>query len=104
MRTRQTRNIHAVERTAPPPPKFGPRAVHEDRQDTPVHADLPSYLESWGRAMTVREVAHLLEVSDKQIYALVSRNLIPYFRVGGALRFDPFAIAAWLRKQQATAA
>jgi hypothetical protein len=39
-------------------------------------------------------------VSDKQVYSLASRNIIPYFRVGGALRFDPFGIAAWLRKQQ----
>lgn len=63
--------------------------------------DLASTIESRRKAMTVKQVADVLGVSDKQIYSLVSRNLIPYFRVGGALRFDPFAIAAWLRKQQA---
>jgi excisionase family DNA binding protein len=65
--------------------------------------DLASTIERRRKAMTVKEVADVLGVSDKQIYSLVSRSLIPYFRVGGALRFDPFAIAAWLRKQQAAA-
>jgi excisionase family DNA binding protein len=65
--------------------------------------DLASTIENRRKAMTVKEVADVLGVSDKQIYSLASRNLIPYFRVGGALRFDPFAIAAWLRKQQAAA-
>ena len=65
--------------------------------------DLASTIENRRKAMTVKEVADVLGVSDKQIYSLASRNLIPYFRVGGALRFDPFAIATWLRKQQAAA-
>ena len=62
--------------------------------------DLASLIEHRRKAMTVKEVAELLGVSDKQVYSLASRNIIPYFRVGGALRFDPFGIAAWLRKQQ----
>ena len=52
------------------------------------------------RALRVSELAALLAVSDRQIYALAAQHRIPgCFRIGGSLRFDPVAIAAWLLQQ-----
>lgn len=48
-------------------------------------------------ALRVREVAKLLDVTPQHIYALVAQGLIPSFRVGGSIRFDPHEFAAWLR-------
>jgi excisionase family DNA binding protein len=52
------------------------------------------------RALRVGELAALLAVSERQIYALAAQHRIPgCFRIGGSLRFDPMAIAAWLLQQ-----
>ena len=53
--------------------------------------------------MNVKELASLLGVSEKQIYALRDKGAIPSFRVGAAIRFDPFAISQWLRSKSKAA-
>jgi excisionase family DNA binding protein len=58
-------------------------------------------LEGRTTALTVGEVAKVLSVSERQIYKLAALEEIPSFRVGGAIRFDPFAIAQWLRRATA---
>ena len=50
--------------------------------------ELPIYL-------TLREVAELLKVKPRTIYAWVSDKRIPYERKGGLLRFRLEAILAW---------
>jgi excisionase family DNA binding protein len=60
-------------------------------------------LEGRTTALTVGEVAKILSVSKRQIYKLAELEEIPSFRVGGAVRFDPFAIAQWLRRATAPA-
>jgi excisionase family DNA binding protein len=50
-------------------------------------------------ALTVSDVAELLKVSERQVYKLAAENLIPSFKVGGSVRFDPATIAAWLRQK-----
>ena len=36
---------------------------------------------------------------EMTIYRLVEQGAIPHFRVGGLIRFDPQAIADWLRRK-----
>jgi putative molybdopterin biosynthesis protein len=50
--------------------------------------ELPIYL-------TLKEVAQLLKVKPRTIYAWVSDKRIPYERKGGLLRFRLEAILAW---------
>ena len=50
--------------------------------------ELPLYL-------TLKEVAELLKVKPRTIYAWVSDKRIPYERKGGLLRFRLEAILAW---------
>ena len=48
---------------------------------------------SFKRALTAAELANLLAVSSDQIYALARKGVLPSFRVGNAVRFDPKAVA-----------
>ena len=50
--------------------------------------ELPIYL-------TLREVAELLKVKPRTIYAWVSDKRIPYERKGSLLRFRLDAVLAW---------
>ena len=43
------------------------------------------------------ELAKLLNISERQVYKLAASNRIPSFKIGGFVRFDPSAFAAWLR-------
>jgi excisionase family DNA binding protein len=54
-------------------------------------------------ALNVSDIAELLNVSERQVYKLVSEHRIPCFKIGGSIRFDPFAIAIWLRQKMAPA-
>jgi len=48
------------------------------------------------RLITLKEVAHKLNVSEAAVYRLIKRNKIPYVEVGGVFRFDPDAIDKWI--------
>jgi excisionase family DNA binding protein len=66
----------------------------------PFRFGLVEHIRSKPRALRVGELAALLAVSERQIYALAAQHRIPgCFRIGGSLRFDPSAIAAWLLEQ-----
>ena len=58
---------------------------------------LPQRIEKIKRAMTAREVAELLSVSPITVYKMAKAGKLPNFRVGTAVRFDPRAVAEWLR-------
>jgi excisionase family DNA binding protein len=60
---------------------------------------LADRLESFGRALTATQLASLLAVSKIVIYKLAKSNRIPSFRIGTCVRFDPKAVAIWLRTQ-----
>lgn len=51
-------------------------------------------------AMTVREVATLLNVDEKTIYRLAQRGELPGFKVAGAWRFQRADIQSWIRSQK----
>jgi excisionase family DNA binding protein len=48
------------------------------------------------RALTVRDLAQFLSVSERLIYRMAAERIIPSFRICGSVRFDPSAIASWL--------
>jgi excisionase family DNA binding protein len=45
--------------------------------------------------LTLKEVAELLKVKPRTVYAWVSDNRIPYERKGSLLRFRLDAVVAW---------
>jgi excisionase family DNA binding protein len=55
-------------------------------------------IERIGHALTAVELAKLLAVSRVTIFKQAAAGRIPSFRVGTCVRFDPTAVANWLRK------
>ena len=45
--------------------------------------------------VTLPEVARFLRVADKTVYALIARNGLPSFKVGGQWRFRRAEFPAW---------
>jgi len=64
--------------------------VAHDRaiMDVQQNKEIPTYL-------TLKELAELLKVKPRTIYAWVSDNRIPFERKGGLLRFRLDAVVAW---------
>jgi excisionase family DNA binding protein len=46
--------------------------------------------------LTIPEVAELLRIAEKTVYALAQRGEIPGFKVGGQWRFSRAAIDSWI--------
>ena len=57
-------------------------------------------LESREEALNVTQVAELLGISEKKVYHLAAAGVLPSFRVGKAVRFDPQDLADWLRRKK----
>jgi excisionase family DNA binding protein len=64
---------------------------------------LADFVEARPRALMVPEVAALLNVSVRQVYKLAAEGRIPCLRIAGCIRFDPSALAVWLRQKAAFA-
>jgi excisionase family DNA binding protein len=47
-------------------------------------------------AMTVSEVADLLQISDRLVYQMAAEGKIPSFKVRGTVRFDPHILSHWV--------
>jgi len=47
---------------------------------------------------SVEDVARELSISERHVYRLVSRDKIPYCKVGRITRFSPVKISEWLQK------
>ncbi|MGH9690242.1 MAG: helix-turn-helix domain-containing protein [Candidatus Acidiferrales bacterium] len=61
------------------------------------YARLTDDLRDLKQALTVEEVAALLQVSERHVYSLVQTGAMPHFKVGNAVRFDPDSLADWLQ-------
>ncbi len=61
-------------------------------------SSLPDRIEQCGHALTAVELAELLAVSRVTVFKLAKRGRIPSFRIGTCVRFDPRAVADWLRR------
>jgi excisionase family DNA binding protein len=55
-----------------------------------------------GDILTIPEVAELLRIAEKTVYALAQRGEIPAFKVGGQWRFSRGAIQAWIDERSHT--
>lgn len=58
-------------------------------------------LNAMQRAMKPDELAALLQVSRLTIIRMAKKGIIPSFRIGGCVRFDPRLIALCLKKRGA---
>jgi excisionase family DNA binding protein len=52
-----------------------------------------------GHALTANELSKILAVSHVTIFKQAKAGRIPSFRIGTCVRFDPRAVANWLRAQ-----
>ena len=77
--------------------KFEGRASEAARQGQPLA--LADRIEQFGRALTATQLAAILTVSRIVVYKLAKTNRLPSFRIGTCVRFDPKAVANWLRAQ-----
>jgi excisionase family DNA binding protein len=59
---------------------------------------IPEKLEAMESAITVAQLAAVLNLGKTAIYELVRRNAILHYRLAGP-RFDPQEIADWLRSR-----
>ena len=59
--------------------------------------NLASQMERLPGLLTVRQLVPLIGVSRTTVYEYVAAGRIPYIRIGSMIRFDPHAIAEWLR-------
>jgi len=60
---------------------------------------LTDVIESYRHALKAAELAELLAVSKITIFKLAKAGRIPCFHVGTSVRFDPRAVARWLRER-----
>src|SRR6185437_11108457 len=58
--------------------------------------DLPTRIARRRNALTVGELAELLNASANYVYDPASAGQIPHYRIRGCIRFDPGKIARWL--------
>jgi len=64
-----------------------------------ANSSLPDRIEKFGHALRASELAELLAVSRITVFKLAKAGRIPSFRVGTCVRFDPRAVAQWLRER-----
>lgn len=50
--------------------------------------------------LTIKEVAILLKVGDRTVYALAQQAQLPGFKVGGQWRFKRHDLEAWIEQQK----
>jgi excisionase family DNA binding protein len=72
------------------PGEYGPRVSDAN--------SLPDQIERIPHALTAAELAQLLAVSRITLFKLAKAGRIPAFRIGTCVRFDPRAVANWLRQ------
>jgi excisionase family DNA binding protein len=62
-----------------------------------VSPNIVALIEGRSEAWSARELAKLIGCTGKHIYAMAKSGRMPHLRIGGMVRFDPAATAAWLR-------
>ena len=56
-------------------------------------------LEAAKNALKARDLADMFGETQQHIYKLAAKGIIPSFRIGSAVRFDPSAVANWLKRR-----
>jgi excisionase family DNA binding protein len=62
-------------------------------------SSLADRLEKSETALTVRQLAGILQVSDQSLYRAIAAGQIPVIQVGGIFRLAPREVAEWIRRQ-----
>lgn len=65
---------------------------------------LAEIVESHEKALTVPQLAVILQVSKRELYRLVQDNRLPALKIGTLIRLDPGATAEWIRGHMTMAA
>jgi excisionase family DNA binding protein len=50
-----------------------------------------------GRLYSVKEIASKLGVSDKMVYSLIARKILPAVRIGRLVKIDPDQYEKWYK-------
>ena len=67
-------------------------------QNSTEPLSLADRIERIERALTASELAEMWTVSRITVFKHAKAGRIPSFRVGACVRFDPRAVARWLRR------
>jgi excisionase family DNA binding protein len=78
-----------------------PCRTYPHAADTHKPCSVATTIERYGRMMKADELAPLLSMSPKTLYKRVKHGTMPATRIGGAVLFDPYVTAQWLRSQAA---
>jgi excisionase family DNA binding protein len=65
-----------------------------------IPLSLAERIRSFGRALSVAELARLLNVTTITIHRWVQARRIPHFRIGRTVRFCPTTVARWLQERE----
>ena len=60
--------------------------------------DVIDYLKQADRLLTTQDLARLLSIHPKTVYAYVRRRRIPHYKIEANVRFRGPEIAEWLRR------
>ena len=60
---------------------------------------LARMVQEYGSAITVAQLAKILQCSKRQVYALVEAKRLPALKVGSMIRLDPGTVAHWIRSR-----
>lgn len=72
---------------------------HRVSQSVLMPLSIRDRIASYKRGMKADELADILGVSSKTIFRQASKGIIPSYRVGTAVRYDPRLVIDWLAKQ-----
>lgn len=53
--------------------------------------------------LTPRDAAKALSISDRTLWSLTDRGMIPVVRIGRSVRYDPRSLSRWIEQQQSAA-
>lgn len=61
--------------------------------------DLPAQIEQHKGGISVKRLADILGLSRTTLWGMASEGLIPHYKFGRSIRFDPYTTAEWVRSQ-----
>jgi excisionase family DNA binding protein len=70
----------------------------------PAENKLVDLVRAYDTAITVPQLARILQCSKRQIYELVQDKRLPAIRIGTSIRLDPISVADWIRSKMTIAA
>lgn len=70
----------------------------------PAENKLVELVEAFDCALTVPQLAKILQCSKRQIYELVQDKRLPAIKIGISIRLDPASVSAWIRNRMTIAA